>query len=434
MQVWIDGAPQFDKPTQLRKPITRPLTPNTQLSNDYKREEAQNLIFTGIKKLLTTQEDLSRGSQGTYNVVVTDGTVSCIGDCKEELQIAAGKAIVIDLKNGYFSPAFTAFGSSLGLLEIDAVKDTQDGGYSADSFSRAIDGLALDGKQLQQAYNHGVTRAISAPSRGSILSKGISVGFSTGALSTLEKGAVWQEDVALHYPLTSDAKSPSTSAAIGKLRDKLLKATNLNTTAEAGGNEPSSEENYLRQVVIGKLPLVLSVHKADTIAAIIRVKAEVGKAIAKASQSSSLRIILFGAAESHLVAHEIARANISVVLAPLLPYAQSWDQRRSLTGAPLTNGTTIDALLDAKVLVAISVAETWETRNLRLLAAWAYKNGEGRLDEHEAFDLVGANIYRMLGINIPKHREDWLIWEGDPLEIGAQLRGQGGQGKSAVWR
>jgi imidazolonepropionase-like amidohydrolase len=434
VQVWIDGAPQFSKPVELKKPATSPIKPDLKLSKELKRESMQNVVFAGISKVFTSDDTNQVDTQLSNKVVVSDGIISCIGACEEEVNIAVAKsAIIIELKNGYLTPAFTAFGSSLGLLEIDAAKDTQDGGYNSDSFARAVDGLALDGKQLEAALEHGVTRAISAPSRGSIDAKGISVGFNIGALGTLEKGAVWQEDVAVHYPLTSNAKSPSISAAIGNLREKLLKAAKLKSKSDKKEEEPTGEDYYFQQVITGKLPLVLSVHKADTIAAIIRLKTEVEKVITKSSKSHTLSLVIIGAAESYLVAKELASANISVVLAPLLPYSQSWDERRSLTGAPLTNGTAIDFLLDAGVLVAISGTEIWETRNLGLMAAWAFKNGEGRLNETTALDLVGANIYKMLGIKVPKHTEDWLVWEGSPLEIGAKLKGLAWGGKSTVW-
>ncbi|KKY23202.1 putative amidohydrolase 1 [Diplodia seriata] len=119
---------------------------------------------------------------------------------------------------------------------------------------------------------------------------------------------------------------------------------------------------------------------ADTIKALLRVKAEVEDALAGAdgdvvdgdegkgkgeAKQQRIRLVLVGAAESHLLARDLAAAGVGVVLAPLLQYGVHWDQRRSLTGAPLTNGTAIDALLDAGVDVAIgaSPSETWEPPN-----------------------------------------------------------------------
>lgn len=65
--------------------------------------------------------------------------------------------------NGHFAPLATAFGSYLGTEEISAEEVTNDGGSNAESFSSAVDRLALYSKSLQTAFAHGVTRAISAP-------------------------------------------------------------------------------------------------------------------------------------------------------------------------------------------------------------------------------------------------------------------------------
>src|SRR6202000_578126 len=113
-----------------------------------------------------------------------------------------------------------------------------------------------------------------------------------------------------------------------KLRKKLITAANPKSKkGKKEDDEIYSEGYYLRKVVSGKLPLVISVNKADTIAAIIRMKATVDKIIARdiasSKKPSKPRIVILGGAESYLVAKELAKADIPVVLAPLLPYGQS---------------------------------------------------------------------------------------------------------------
>lgn len=442
LQVWIDGAPQFEKPFRLDKPVTPPIKPDLGLGKDYGRQECADVAFTGISDILLPGFDVptsTKGTDATLNVVILDGTIICVGNCSEEISIASSKDVpTMPLKNGHLTSPFTAFGSSLGLVEIEAVRDTHNGPYM-NTFSRAVDGLALEGKQLSTAYDHGVIQAISAPSEGSIGAHGISAGFLTGATNTGEKGAVWADEVAVHYTLTLQAKSdktPSMSSVVGELRQKLLDAV-----SELGKNETNTvkdrftESHYLRQVTNGTLPLVITIHSADTIASIIRMKRDVEDRISSidVSVAQALRIIILGGAESHLVASQLASSNISVMLAPLLPYSQSWDQRRSLTGAPLTKGTTIDVLLDAGVKVAIGVDEIWETRELGWLAGWAYKNGAGRLTRKQALALVGGNIYDMLGLGLPKYDREWVVWEGNPLETGCRVRAVGSNGKVTVW-
>jgi len=443
IQVWIDGAPQFKDPYRLKKAVTPPLQPNLELSKEYEKEETKgSVIFTGVSEIMLPGFENTRASyhaDSTFNVVTNNGRIACIGRCSEEISTAkTNQFLEIRLQNGYLAPPFTAFGSSLGLVEIEAESATHDGPFMK-TFSRATDGLALDGKQLATAYDHGVTRAISAPSEGSIGARGISAGFLTGAKTTAEKGAIWAEEVAVHFTLTLRAKNdktPSLSSAVGALRDTLLRAaSSLATNQTESAESKFSEEHYLQRVVNGTLPLVLTVHSADTIATIIRMKHDVETAIQSLALSTTprLRIVLLGAVESHLVAAALAKEAIGVVAAPLLPYAQSWDQRRSLTGAPLTNGTAVDALLAAGVKVAIGVDEIWETRELGWLAGWAYKNGGGRLTRREAVALVDGNIYDMLGLEAPAYDSEWVMWEGDPLETGCRVRAVGSNGRVSVW-
>lgn len=443
VQVWIDGAPQFENPVVLTKQEPKPTRPDPNLAKDTEMKEFEgDMILTGIGNIYL-YDNVQSFDASEAVAIVSNGKLLCTGTCENELAVArAANVPTFEVNNGYITPPFTAFGSSLGLVEIDAEGDTHDGRVPREGVSRAIDGLQFGGKQLTRAFEHGVTRAISAPISGSIDAKGISVGFKTGAKHALEKGAVWQEETALHYILTLDAKSertPSISSAIGLLRAKLLDAVYDNSTVE--DKDKYEEKVYLRKVVTGSLPLILSAHSADTIASIIRLKSEIEAAISTtastAAAGSKLRITVIGGAESHLVASELAAAGVSVVLAPLLPHAQTWDQRRGLTGAPLTNGTAIDALVAAGVLVGIGVEEVWETRDLGLLAGIAFANGGGKLDFKQALDLVGANFGKILGLDSKQEKrqgvDEWVIWEGNPLEIGGRVKAASGAERTFVW-
>lgn len=446
VQVWIDGAKQFKDPIVLKKPASEPITSSAELTKELEMKETNgNVVFTRLNFAYLDGAIRSVGPESSFTAIFSNGELTCIGPCIEEgVAAKAAGAPTIKLKDGHLTPPFAAFGTSLGLIEIDAEGDTHDGPPPSDGVSRAVDGLVFGGEQLARAFEHGVTIAISAPSTGSIDAKGISAGFHTTAKHKLERAAVWQEEVGLHYVFTLAAKgdkTPSISSAIAALRNKLLDAVDESNKTESSALSKAQyeEKSYLQRVISGSLPLILSVHSADTIATIISLKSEIESAIAKSTTSASpakLRLVLVGGAEAHILANELAEANIAVVLAPLLPHAQSWDQKRSLTGAPITNGTTINYLLDAGVLVGISTEEVWETRDLGLLAGIAFANSEGRLSFKQALDLVGRNFITILGIEDAKDEDkkgDWVIWEGSPLEIGGRVRGMVSNGKTFVW-
>lgn len=433
VQVWIDGTAQFEHPIELKKHQPKLIVPDESLS---KVSEGPTLIedavFTGVSKVLLRKEVMDPAPYGVDNVVVlSNGQVICIGICRAERRAAErSKTPVIDLKNGYLTESFTAFGSKVGLNAMDLERDT-DNGPNPIAFTRAEDGLVLDNQKTKVAYAYGVTKAISAPkftNHGN--HHGTSVGFLTGAKTALDKNAIFISDAAVHYTLdiTAKADSPngvsSISAAVGALRRKLLAAAStLNETIP----DDSSEAGFLQRVVNGSFPLVVTVHSADTIAALLKVKSAVDTAIAASGTHARLRLVVFGGAESHLLADELAAADAAVVLAPLQSYGFSWDQRRALSGAPRTNGTCVDRLLDAGVLTAIGLDNDSLVRNLGLLAGIVHANGEGRVDEKRALEMVGGNIYEMLGVEEPGvEKGHFVLWEGSPLQIGSRVKAVGG--------
>ncbi|KAK4186274.1 hypothetical protein QBC35DRAFT_501603 [Podospora australis] len=426
VQVWIDGKAQFEDPVELSKPTVTLITPDESLSQlPADPFQAGEIVFTGIStNLLEEQEARSTHNSHNNTVVVSEGKIVCFGQCEERVEAAVkAEAPVISLKNGYLTHSFTAFASKIGLSAIDSESSTNNGAGPT-AFSRAEDGLALDTLKLNVSHAYGVTKAISAPgftSWGGFDHFGTSVGFLTGAKSSLEKNAVFANDVALHYTLDLAAKhgsTPSISSAVGALRSKLLEAARSNETIKDAYSEPF----FLKKVVNGTLPLVITVHSADTIAAILKVKKVVENAT-----GNKLRLAILGGAESWLLADELAAADVGVVLAPLQSYASSWDQRRALSGAPLTNGTAVDKLMNAGVVTGIGLEEDWLVRDLGLLAGIVLANGGGKVDEKAALGLVSGNIYKLLGLEQPGVDEGhFIISEGSPLEIGSRTKAVGG--------
>ncbi|KAK3490004.1 hypothetical protein B0T13DRAFT_440170 [Neurospora crassa] len=438
VQVWIDGTAQFEHPVVLNKTVPKLIISEESTSTIVEEPVDMNsVVFTGITNVLGDVE-IQGGSKDakSYSAVIRNGKVTCVGVCAEEVRMASTSKIpVIELKDGHFTGSFTAFGSQIGLNAIDA-EDSTDNGDNVNVFTRAEDGLTLDTKKLHAAYKYGVTKAITAPKfNGGQTHHGTSVGFLTGATNPLANGTIFASDVAVHYSLNPDAKeaegTPSLSAAVGALRRKLLQAaTKLKKNETIEPADLYSESTFLQKVVNGSLPLVLTVHNADIIAAALRVKKDV-----ESLTSSKIHLAIIGGAESHLVADELAAAQVGVVLAPLQSFAASWDQRRALSGAPLTNGTAIDVLLDAGVTTAIGLEEDWLVRDLGLLAGIAYANGGGKLSKKSALELVSGNVYKILGAKEPKVEEGhFVVFEGSPLRIQSRVKAvSGGLGVVSVF-
>lgn len=432
LQVFIDGVPQFDAPVNLTKPLTPPLEHFDYRDQQGKSVKSDNVALTGVKAIqLPGRQQVFEAAS---NVVVASGSITCIGECKTEVSSSSN---IISLENGYLARPLTAFGSLLGLEEIAAEDGTSDGSNSQDTFSAAVDGLSFEGKNLEAAFAHGVTKAITAPKFGYSGHKGISAGFNIGAKHALEKGAVFDAGVALHYTLTLAAKqgkTPSISSAVDDLRSKLLKTITSSKKAE----DKTIEDMALEEVITGKMPLVIDVHSADVIASLLRVKGEVEEALRANStinSSPKLNFVLSGGAESYALADELAEAGVGVILSPLFSYAESWDQRRALTGAPLTNGTAIDVLYEAGVKVAIGVNQDWEARDLYVQAGIVHANSGGKINESQALALASSNIYEILGFKDEREGlDEFVVFEGNPLTINSQLRAVAdGRGGVTVW-
>lgn len=427
VQVWIDGTAQFENPVELDKSFLKPAsTPRGAVDIPEEPITVSDVVFTGISTSLLSDAQEGKFDVENITVAISQGKIQCIGSCTNELQSAAkSDTKIVHLKNGYISKSFVAFGTMIGLNAIDSEKDT-DNGQSTENFSRGVDGLRLDTKKLHFAHRYGVTRAISAPKYTEKETHfGTSVGFRTNALHVLEEDAIFADDAAVHYTLDNRSKSSggSISAALGSLRHKLLKAVDAPNTTAA---DAFTEEAYLKKVVDGEIPLSITIHTADGIASVLNLKKQI-----ESASGSIIKLVIIGGAESHLVADEIAAANVGVVLSPLFSYRTKWDQRRALTGAPLSNGTAIDKLVDAGVVAAIGLEEDWLIRDMATLAAVVYTNGEGRIGKKDALDLVSTNVYKMLGLAAPEAAGDFVIYEGSPLEVGAQVKAIG-SGSSTV--
>nr|OQO16537.1 hypothetical protein B0A51_16202 [Rachicladosporium sp. CCFEE 5018] len=429
VQVWIDGAPQFADAVEIKKPAAKPLEKRPEVPTMAEASTShQDMIITGVTSILLPDfEELESAKEAT-TVLIVNGSISCISSCTAEIA-TMGNAQTLHLENGHMVPPATALFSHLGLEEISAETDTKDGNNNAESYSAAAQGLSLDLKTLRAAYRHGVTTAITAPGYRGGGFKGSSVSFRVNAAHALETHAILEKKNSVHYsllPSTRDDKTPSTSSEIAALEAKLLHALSLNTSSLPPTT--SQETLDILAVLNGTLPLVITVHKADTIAALLSLHS----LLTSSPHSVPLRLIIHGGAEAHILAPELAAAKVPVILAAPYPYSFTWDQRRSLTGAPLTNGTAIDVLLAAGVKLRLGTEEDWQTRDLYLYAGIARANSGGAIGEKEALGLVTGGLEGLFGKKEVKSR-GWVVSEGSVLE-GGRVRGvSDGTGKVDVW-
>ncbi|GBB85030.1 hypothetical protein RclHR1_01160024 [Rhizophagus clarus] len=446
LEVYIDGIPQFDTPasvlTNFTKKKNHSLERNVDKKNtdNTKERTASSVIIKNIGKVFVDEdtiiESISSLNDKNISIVVKDGLVECIGtNCTNAIDIITSNSPeVIDLNGGYILPGMIAVGTSLGLVEIDQEAITSDGfspiiidPNSEDRVIKAIDGLKFDSKPLNVAYKAGVLTSITAPLSLSVIN-GISVAFKTGSHSVIDSdGTIIEKEAALHVTIGTLVKNdhiPSVSSQIGLLRRILLNAL-----------FKSPLRNIYSKVARGLVPLAVYTHSKDEIASLINLKKQISY------HGGNLQIIIIGGAEAYLLAEQLSRYNVSVVLKPSRPVPDLWTAKNVLTGSPLTNITGIEILIKHKVKIALGVERTAWTRNLAWDAGWILTNSKGTLSEKEAVALVSWNLEKFFNLNRNKLNQqglhvgniaNFVAYDGNPFNLHTKIKLVAGGGKKDV--
>ncbi|KAG9086281.1 hypothetical protein FRC06_003164, partial [Ceratobasidium sp. 370] len=427
-QLYIDGIAQLSDPVVVTKPSTFQRVPSVpdwdnaaKAAVEYEglppllpeKRASEVVVFERVSEVWSHESGVLKQAslEDGGVVVVANGRIKCVGSssrCTTPSLLASETTRVVDLAHGTLSPGLISYGAPLGLEEIQAEASTNDGRVP-DPFAKggvpnvaggdglvvsAVDGLSFAGRDTLLAYRAGVTTAVSAPvSRG--MFSGASVAFRTGAAHKLEEGAVINPLAALHLSIGHGA-GVSVATQIATLRRLLLK-----NNVEAQGHA------QIKRVLDGQVPLVIAVNKADYMATLLELKAEIEGVTGRA-----LRMTFAGAAEAHVLAPQIAASGVGVIVVPTRPFPATWDQKRILPGPPLSKDSLISALVEANVTVGVGVVESWEARNTRFDIAWAALESDGHLGKHDALALGTTNLQRLLGLEDADALGDLVAFRG----------------------
>lgn len=157
----------------------------------------------------------------------------------------------------------------------------------------------------------------------------------------------------------------------------------------------------LQPVLKGQIPLAIQANRASDLLAAIRLAGEF-----------KLRLVLVGAAEGWMVAEQIAKAGVPVVVKPLTDIP-SFDS----LGATLENPARLSK---AGVTLALATFDTQNSRNLRQEAGNAIANGMDRNAALAAVTITPAKLWGVadrLGSLEPGKDADLVVWSGDPFEL-----------------
>ncbi len=377
---------------------------------------AQTIAITGGRVVIG--DGTAPIEDGT--VIISNGRVVAAG---RSVAIPAG-AQRIDATGKWVTPGIVAGFSRLGLVGVDAVKETNDASGGTSVFNASLDASSAinpDVAAIAVSRSAGVTRAIVSPDAGTSIFAGLGAVIDTGAdFSPVTKARAFQfvefgeggarRSGGARIALIANFKNAlaeSRDAARGIFReDAVLKR---------------ADALALVPVINGTQRLFVHVESAPDILAVLDLKREY----------PALNLVLVGVTEGWRVGRQIAAAGVPVIASALNDLPESFQQ----IAATQSN---IGRMKAAGVVVAIGMIDDNDTRQAQQsmqyagnLVALAKVPGASGLSWSDAFAAITSKPAEVIGMGAEigslraGRRGDVVIWDGDPLEVTS--------GVEAVW-
>ncbi|WP_430414700.1 amidohydrolase family protein [Parasphingorhabdus sp.] len=364
-------------------------------------------------------------------VIVGDGSAPIEGGTvliRNDRVVAAGSNVTIpadaqriDATGKWVTPGIFAGFSRVGLVEVGAVRQTNDSNAGDSVFSAALDvQYAINPFASPIAVNRaaGVTRAVVSPSTGSSIFGGYGAVIDLGqdenpitrarAFQFVELGETGHRRAGgsraaahIHFrALLNEARTYARNPAA--LDSDLLKA---------------SDAKALLPVINGQTKLLVHVESANDILKVLELRKDF----------PALKMVLVGVNEGWRVADHIAASGVPVLASALSDLPYGFED----LGATQSN---IGRMKDAGVKVAIGMINDRDAHQLRysvqyagnLVALNKVPRATG-LTWDEAFAAISSGPAEIMGMGAQLgslkagRKADVVIWTGDPLELSTQV-------------
>ncbi len=376
-----------------------------------------SLLFAGPALAGTLALTHARIHSGSASGTLEDATLIIRNDVIEAIgptvAIPEG-ATVIDTQGGVITPGLFDAYTHIGLDTISGIDEANDSGSDNPRYSAALDVVdGLDPRSVLVPVNRieGITHAMSAPVSGSAgpLFAGRGAVISLGTLQSF----VAKPQAAMFITLGEDGM-----ARVKGGRPALMLALReaLEETRQLGSSSPvqrpaqlsALDAEALKPVLTGEMPLVVTVQRAADIRVLLAL-----------AESYGIKLILHGAAEAHLVAAELAARQVPVILDPTLNLPERFESLAATAKAAAI-------LARAGVRIAFSSEGggngSHNSRNIRQLAGNAVAQGLPWSTALAAITSNPAAIYGLdftLGTLESGKQANFVLWDGDPLELGS---------------
>lgn len=367
---------------------------------------------------------------------ITDATVA-LGDGSAPIEhatvlvrggkvVSAGAGVAvpsgvrtIDGKGKWVTPGLFVAITDLGLEDVDAVDDSNDGRNGKARFNAGLDiapAIDPDNGPIAIARNNGVTRSAVTPLGGNAIFAGQGAVIDLG----VDGAPVTRARAFQFVELGEDGAriaGGSRVAAMAEFRNALAEARELAKGAARPGDALLNriDAAALIPVVNGAQPLFVHVERAADIRMVLALKKEF----------AGLKLVVVGAAEGWRVASELAAAQVPVIADGLidlptrfetLAATQSNVGRMAKAGVKVAIGNMVG---NSQARYAVQYAG-----NLVGLARVPGATGLSWGEALAAISSVPAGILGMgdsLGSLLPGRNADVVVWDGDPLEVSSAV-------------
>ena len=344
------------------------------------------------------------------DVLIDSGKIVAVG-----VNLSAGGAREIDARGAYVTPGFIDPHSHIGLWADGERDETGDGNEMTDPVTpqmRALDAVDPVDPCFAEACRAGVTTVATGPGSANVLG-GQFLAMKTfgGSLKSmlvkepLAMKAAFGENPKMVYG--SGGKRPATRMATAAvLREAFYEArAYMEKRASADADKRPDfnlKKEALAMVLRRELPLKMHAHRADDILTAIRL-----------AEEFNLRASVEHCTEGYLIADELRKANVGVILGPLLTDRGKPELKNLTMKAPAIlyrAGVKFALMTDHGV-----IPEPY----LPVEAGLCVREGLPEMEAMRAITIHAAGVLGLeerLGSLAPGKDADVVLFDGHPLE------------------
>ncbi len=362
----------------------------------------QTIAIKGGK--IWTGTDAGTLNNGT--LVIREGVITAIGGPGTPIPT---NARIIEANGKWVTPGIIAPFTRVGIVEVGAEDSTNDTSSGASDYSIALnaaDSFNPSASTIDVTRIEGVTRIAVAPSPTSKLFAG--QGFIA---DTSGKPRSITQDKAFQFLTLGESGAShaggSRSAAWAQLRAALGDARAYPSRYLAGPQGDTLnriDAKAFGPAARGQQLILIKAHRASDLRAIIDF----------AASEPSLKIAIVGADEGWLLADELARSGIPVIIDPFSNLPASFEQLAATSH-------NAERLIDAGVDVAFAhLGDDGHQARLALqVAGNAVASGVDHDAALRALTVIPASIFGLEGYGDLQRGSysDVVVWDGDPLEV-----------------